>query len=133
MRSNASRASGEAWASYKSNHLRRTCAQQAISRTRATTPGLLGTKSGSKPAYASTCSFPSKPARCFCGYLPCQLGEYRYHTAGGSVDPQPRPSRTYVHSRPFLVFPLPGANTLIGVSSALILGAESTCLAKAAT
>ena len=32
-----------------------------------------------------------------------------------------------------MVFPLPGANTLIGVSSALILGADNTCLANAAT
>src|ERR1017187_4271290 len=99
------------------------CAKHAISSTLAATPGLVGAKSASKPAYASTCNLPTKPARCFCGYLPCQLGEYRYQTAGGSVDPHPRPSRTYVQSRPFLVLPVPGANTLIGVSSAFRLGA----------
>ena len=59
-----------------------------------TPPGEDGMNRASKPAYPSTCSFPVKLARCRCGYLPCQLGEYWYHTAGGSVDPQGRPSRT---------------------------------------
>src|SRR5580692_1678426 len=97
MRSSTSAAKGDLSVACTSKNLPRACAIHEISSTRAGPPGELGTNSGSKPAYASTCSFPLKDAKCRCGYLPCQLGEYWYHTAGGSVDPQGRPSRTYVH------------------------------------
>src|SRR5262249_36662670 len=106
---------------------------QDISCTRGDSPGEDRMKSASKPAYPSTCSFPVKRARCLSGCFPCQVGEYWYHTAGGSVDPHVVPSRTYVHMCPRFVFPVPGARTLNGVSSALMLDADSTCAASAAT
>src|SRR3979490_2037489 len=98
---------------------------------RAGSPGADGTNSGSKPAYASTCSLPVKRAKCRGGYLPCQLGEYWHPTAGGSVEPHGRPSRTYVHKCPVLVFPVPGANPLTYVPPAFMLGAANTRFARA--
>lgn len=49
------------------------------------------------------------------GGFPCWSGEKANHTAGGSVTPVVRSSRTYVQNRPIFIFFLPGADT--GVSS----------------
>ena len=48
-------------------------------------------------------------------------------TAGGVLLPAGRSSRTYVHKRPVLVLPWPGASTAIGVSSAWTLLAAMMC------
>lgn len=52
------------------------------------------------------------------GCIPLRSGEYANHTAGAITEPALRSSRTYVHSRPVLVLPLPGSSTGTGVSFA---------------
>ena len=92
-------------------------------RTRAATPGL---RRHEQRLEAGICidlqlAFEARPDAS-ADILPCQLGEYRYHTAGGSVEPH-RSCRRERRSTAdlVLVLPVPGASTLIGVSSALIV------------
>ena len=60
------------------------------------------------------------------------IGRYRQTTTAGATSPAAgRSSRTYVHRRPVLVLPRPGASTGIGVSSACTTSAAKTCARSA--
>ena len=111
---------------------RRTCAQQAISTMRPAGPGLLAQTAAQSPRTHPPAACPRSRPGAVADI--CRANSVSTDT----TPPADRLNPTVGHrehkstSGLVLVLPVPGASTLIGVSSALILPAN-TCLAKAAT